>query len=114
MKVVLFEIDKALVLRRFDWERFIEEARNTLTESTIRPITITQLEFAGPEEELDVFSKVLNVKQLQLSYTHFFSLPIVFSDSSVYADFKDAATSTINDAKLKLMFMSEAKLHLTI
>ena len=56
----------------------------------------------------------MNVKQLQLHYTHFYSLPIKFSDGSVFEDFKNAALATIRDSRLEEMFAYKCKLHLTV
>lgn len=111
---MIFEIDKSLVHKRFDWEKFIDEAKRILSRSVITQPTLTQIEIEGPKEEIEIFSKVLKVKQLQRSYTHFFSLPIFFSNNFLYEDFKRQASSLINDSNLEKMFMPKAKLHLTV
>jgi hypothetical protein len=111
---MIFEIDKSLVLKKFDWEKFIDEAKRTLPRTVISQPTLTRLELEGPIEEVEIFSKVLKVKHFQSPYTHFFSLPIIFPNSFLYEDFKRLASSMIRDSNLEKMFMPKAKLHLTV
>ena len=99
----------------FEWERFLNEAQKSLPTLNIhftKKSSLLQVH-SDNTKDMEAFTKARDFKTSGKQYTHFYSLPAPL-DLKLYDEFKSLVKQTITDPSIDLMFMPEARLHLTV